>query len=49
MDSSAWFLAILLGLCILPDLYSFICHDKMMGRIYKKTVEDTNWNTNRSK
>lgn len=49
MDAKEWFFAILLGLWILHDLYSFICHDKIMERAYKRTVEDTSWNTNRSK
>jgi len=49
MNEREWFFAVLLGLWISYDLYSFIFHDKIMERRYKKTVEDTNWNTNRSK
>jgi len=49
MSDQEWFFAILLGIWILKDLYSFIFQDKIQERIYKRTVEDTSWNTDRRK
>lgn len=44
MSDREWFFAIVLGICILHDLYSYIFYDKIQKRIYKRTVEDLNWN-----
>ena len=49
MSSQEWFFAILLGLWIMKDLYEFIFRKQIDERIYRRTVEDTSWNTNRKK
>jgi len=49
MSDREWFFAILLGIWVLKDLYSFIFRDKIEEKIYKRTVSDTSWNTNRRK
>jgi hypothetical protein len=49
MSSQEWFFAILLGLWIIKDFYEFIFRDKIDEKRYKRTVEDTSWNTNRKK
>jgi len=49
MSDKEWFFGILLFLWVSYDLYCFIFQDKIREKIYKRTVEDTNWNTNRRK
>jgi len=49
MSDRELFFAVLLGIFILRDFYSYIFRDKIEERIYKRTVEDTSWNTNRGK
>jgi hypothetical protein len=44
MSDKEWFFAVVLSLSVLHDLYSYIFQDKIQERIYRRTVEDINWN-----
>jgi len=48
MDDKDYYILGVFLLFILYDLYTFINQDKEWDRIYRKTVEDTTWNTSRS-